>query len=294
MELEVEKGPQDKAKEAPKPAAPAASKLYKPEVALAFFKSTGQVEKLAAGKPVFVENDVKGGAFAEGSRMYFLASGQVELSANKKVIGSVARGEIFGEMAPLAKIPRTATAVARTACTVISLNEKQFQTAIGKFPEFALMLMAIVIGRLRETIHKVSDRLGEGENWNQAAVFERKLLVELEREFQEKPPTLHHLNKVIMKEGDRGIFMYVVHSGVVSVSIGEKVIEKVGPGGVFGEIALVDQSVRAATATAEADCMLLTINRNDFMQLVKNKPAFALSLLKALSERLRFMTAKLK
>jgi CRP-like cAMP-binding protein len=97
-----------------------------------------------------------------------------------------------------------------------------------------------------------------------------------------------------MKEGDRGIFMYVVHSGVVSVSIGEKVIEKVGPGGVFGEIALVDQSVRAATATAEADCMLLTINRNDFMQLVKNKPAFALSLLKALSERLRFMTAKLK
>ena len=293
MELEVEKGPDDKAKEAPKSAVPEPSKLYKPEVALAFFKSTGETGKFAAGKPIFVENEAKGGAFSEGSRMYFLASGQVELSAGKKVIGSVAKGEIFGEMAPLARIPRTATAVARTECTVISLNERQFQSAIAKFPEFALMLMAIIIGRLRETIRKVIDKLAEGDNWNKAAVFERKLLVELEREFEEKPPALHHLNKVIMKEGDRGIFMYVVHSGVVSVSIGDKVVEKIGPGGVLGEIALVDQSVRAATATAEADSMLLTINRNDFMRLVKNKPAFAMSLLKALSERLRFMTSKL-
>jgi CRP-like cAMP-binding protein len=40
--------------------------------------------------------------------------------------------------------------------------------------------------------------------------------------------------------------------------------------------------------------MLLSINRKDFMQLIQNKPAFGLSLLKALSERLRFMTSKLK
>ena len=294
MEIEMEKGSEEKAKEAPKSAAPEPSNLYKPKVALAFFKSTGQVEKLAAGKPIFVEDETRMGAFSEGSRMYFLAAGQVELSARKKVIGSVAKGEIFGEMAPLARIPRTATAVAKTDCTVISLNERQFQSAISKFPEFALMLMAIIIGRLRETIHKVSDKLTDGENWNKAAVFERKLLAELEHEFQDRPPALHHLNKVIVKEGDRGIFMYVVHSGLVAVSIGDKVIEKIGPGGVFGEIALVDQSVRAATATAEADCMLLSINRNDFMQLVKSKPAFALSLLKALSERLRFMTSRLK
>src|SRR5688572_20600599 len=293
MELEVEKGQDDKAGAAPKAAVPEPSKLYKPEVALAFFKSTGKVEKLEAGKPIFVENETKAGAFSEGSRMYLLVSGQVELSARKKVIGSVARGEIFGEMSPLARIPRTATAVAKTACTVISLNERQFQTAIAKFPEFALMLMAIIIGRLRETIRKLSGKLAEGDSANKAAVFERKLLAELEHEFEDKPPALHHLNKVIMKEGDRGIFMYVVHSGEVSVSIGEKVVEKIGPGGVFGEIALVDQSVRAASATADTDCMLLAINRKDFMRLVQSKPGFALSLLKALSERLRFMTSKL-
>ena len=293
MELEMEKGKGAAAKPA-QAARPAPSKLYKPDVALAFFKSAGKAEKVAAGKPIFVENESKTNVFSEGSRMYFLLDGDVELSVRKKPIGSVAKGEIFGEMASITQMPRTATATAKTACTVLSLNEKQFQEALGKSPEFALMLMAIVIGRLRETIDKVSATLSDTDTWNKAAVFDRKLLAELERQFEDKPPALHHLNKVIMKEGDRGIFMYVVHEGMVEISINQKVVEKIGPGGVFGEIALVDQSARVATATAETDCMLLSLNRNDFMDLVKTKPAFALLLLKALSERLRFMTAKLK
>lgn len=293
MELEMEKDKGDP--RAAKPAA-AASKLYRPEVALAFFKSAGKPEKFAAGKPIFVENEGKANIFSEGSRMYLLLDGEVVLSAGKKPIGSVAKGEVFGEMAPITQLPRTATAVAKTPCTVISLNEKQFQDGIGRSPEFALMLMAIIIGRVRETVYKLTSAgaLPQKDEWNKAAVFDRKLLAELEREFEDKPAVLHPLNKVIMKEGDRGIFMYVVHEGTVSISIADKVVEKVGPGGVFGEIALVDQSARVATATAESDCMLLSINRNDFMDLVKTKPAFALSLLKALSERLRFMTAKLK
>ena len=105
---------------------------------------------------------------------------------------------------------------------------------------------------------------------------------------------MHPLNKVIMKEGDKGVFMYVVLDGVVSVTIQEKPVEKIGPGGVVGEMALVDQSTRIATATAETDCTLLAINRTDFMNLVKTKPAFGMALLKSLSERLRFMTSKFK
>lgn len=288
MELEMEKGPQDaKGKEAPKLARPEPSKIYKPEVALAFFKAAGQMEKFASGKPIFAENEHKSGAFSEGSRMYMLLDGQVELSARKKPIGAVAKGEIFGEMAPLTQAPRSATAVAKTACTVISLNEKQFQAAIAKFPEFAVMLMAIVIARLRETIYRLGGALPESDSWNKAAVFERKLLAELEREFEDKPPAMHHLNKVIMKEGDRGIFMYVVHDGIVSISIGEKVVEKVGPGGVFGEIALVDQAQRVATATAETDCTLLAINRNVFLSMVKSDPTFGISLLSSMAERVR-------
>jgi CRP/FNR family cyclic AMP-dependent transcriptional regulator len=288
VELEMEK-------EGPKSARPVQSKLYQPAVALAFFQSAGKPEDVAAGKVIFSENEGVANVFSEGARMYLLLDGEVTLSVAGKPIGNVVKGEVFGEMASISQLPRTATATAKTACKVISLNEKQFQAGLAKAPEFALMLMAIIIGRVRETLATLTGggKLS-GKDPNKAAVFDRKLLADIEREFEDRPPAMHPLNKVIVKEGDRGIFMYVVREGVVAISVAEKVIEKIGPGGVFGEIALVDQSARVATAVAETDCTLLSINRKDFMDLVQSKPAFALSLLKALSERLRFMTSKYK
>lgn len=289
MELEMEK-------EGPKSARPAQNSLYQPAVALAFFQSAGKPEDVAAGKVIFAENEGVANVFSEGARMYLLLDGEVTLGVAGKPIGSVARGEVFGEMAPISQLPRTATATAKTACKVISLNDKQFQAGLAKAPEFALMLMAIIIGRVRETLSTLTSggKLAGKDQWNKAAVFDRKLLADLEREFEDRPAAMHPLNKVIVKEGDKGIFMYVVREGVVAISVAEKTIEKIGPGGVFGEIALVDQSARVATAVAETDCVLLSINRKDFTELVKSKPAFALSLLKALSERLRFMTSKFR
>lgn len=67
-------------------------------------------------------------------------------------------------------------------------------------------------------------------------------------------------------------------------------MERIGPGSVLGEMALVDQSQRAATATAETACALLAINRNDFLALVKSKPTFAVTLLKSVADRLRYMS----
>lgn len=293
MELEIEKeGP----KGAKPGVAPARNSLYQPEVALQFFKAYGRPESIAAGKTIFAENEGAANVFSAGSRMYLLLDGEVALSVGKQPIGAVAKGEIFGEMASISHLPRSATAVAKTACNVIALDEKQFLGAVEKSPEFALMLMSIIIARLRETIANLTTggKLSDKDRWNRAAVFDRKLMADLERQFEDKPPSMHPLNKVILKEGDKGVFMYVVLDGVVAISINEKIVEKIGPGGVFGEMALVDQSSRVATAVAETDCTMLSINRNDFMSLVKTKPAFALSLLKALSERLRFMTSKYK
>ena len=277
-------------------AASARSPLYQPAVALQFFKTFGKPETVAKGKAIFVENEEGSGVISAGSKMYLLLEGDVTLSVGKKPIGIVNQGEIFGEMASISHLPRSATAMARTECKVIALDEEQFLTAMEKAPEFALMLMSIIISRLRETVSNLTTggRLSDKDRWNRAAVFDEKLMADLGRQFEGKPPSMHPLNKIILEEGDKGVFMYVVIEGVVAISISDKVVEKIGPGGVFGEMALVDQSERVATAIAETDCIMLSINRNDFMSLVKTKPAFALSLLKALSERLRFMTSKYK
>jgi CRP-like cAMP-binding protein len=266
-------------------ARPARSEIYDPSVARACFQSMGKVEIIPQGGNFFTEN--------QGSdRMYMLVEGEVSLIRGKKAIDVVKPGEIFGEMATISQLPRSATAIARTPCRALSLDTKQFQTAIQqKAPEFALMLMNIMINRLRLTAAIVSRNVAAEQDLRERRVFDEKLLAELVERMQNRLPTHAPVNKVIMKEGEGGAFMYVVLEGRVVVSIKSRTVERVGPGGVFGEMALVDQSPRAASAVAETDCSLLAINRSDFLALIKSNPAFAVSLLRSLADRLRFMTS---
>src|SRR3990172_4477553 len=121
---------------------PTKSAIYDPAVARICFEALGRAESVARGGIFFTENQ-------NSDRMYLLMEGEVSLTRGGKAIDVVKAGEIFGEMAVISQLPRSATAAARTACRVISLDAKQFQSAIQKLPEFAIMLMAILINRLR-------------------------------------------------------------------------------------------------------------------------------------------------
>jgi CRP-like cAMP-binding protein len=88
--------------------------------------------------------------------------------------------------------------------------------------------------------------------------------------------------------------MYAVLEGRVAATIAGSMVERIGPGGVFGEAALVDQSTRLASIQAETDCKLQPIGRNAFLALVKLSPEFAQRMLANLAERLRVLTARLK
>ena len=262
----------------------AVKEAYNPQVAKMCFESLGRVEVASQGGTFFTENQAS-------DKMYLLVEGEVSLIRGKKTLDVVKAGEIFGEMAAISGQPRSATGAAKTPCRALSIGSSQFQGAIQKFPEFALMLMNIIIKRVRLTAALVSRNLSETAQLQERRVFDEALLAQLVDQLSHRPPTHAPLNKVIMKEGEGGVFMYVVLEGRVSVSIKGKVVDVVGPGGVFGEMALVDQSPSAASATAQTDCDLLSINRNDFLNLVKGHPAFAVSLLVALADRLRYMTS---
>jgi CRP-like cAMP-binding protein len=266
---------------------PTKSAIYNPKVARICFESLGKFERVTQGAVFFTENQ-------SSDRMYLLEEGEVALTRGGKAIDVVKAGEIFGEMAAISQLPRSATATARTACRVVSLDARQFQRAIQKLPEFALMLMNILINRLRLTLTMLAmgRSLEATDGAGARRVFDDKLLQGLMVATQHRLPQHCPLNKVIMKEGESGVFMYVVLSGRVAITIKSKIVEWVGPGGVFGEMALVDQSPRAATAVAETDCDLLSINRGDFLMMVKTNPVFVVSLLKAAADRLRDMTSR--
>jgi CRP/FNR family cyclic AMP-dependent transcriptional regulator len=126
-------------------------------------------------------------------------------------------------------------------------------------------------------------------------VFDPKRLAELVEGLASNEPVFYDRGKTIVQEGQTGLRMYAVLEGRVAVTIGGSgIIERLGPGGVFGELALIEQAPRLASVVAETDCSLLPVNRTAFLLLVKTSPEFAESLLGALAERLRLLTARLK
>ena len=277
---------------APQPAAPAPA--YNPAIARDFFATAGKEEQIAAGTKLFTENEKASRILLKRDKMYLLLEGQVGLTAKGKPVGSVKVGEIFGEMAAISESPRSATAVAHTDCRVLSVDDKQLNAGLQSKPEFALMLMSIMINRLRGMISRLlGTPAAAADAAKETRVFDKAMLSTLAKGLGEQGTVRYDRGKVIMVQGQAGAFMYVVLEGRVAITLRGTVVERVGPGGVFGEMALVDQGARTANANAEADCVLLAINRQIFLNLVKADPTFGVSLLTAIAERVRNTAAGL-
>jgi CRP-like cAMP-binding protein len=265
---------------------PAKHEIYDPAVARTCFEKLGTAETFLQGKPLFMEGQ-------HSDRVYLLVEGEVTLLRGRKALDVVRAGEIIGELAVITHQPRSASALARHPSRVLWLDARQFQSALQETPEFALMLMGIMVSRLRLRVSMLglTRSLPDWSGKDTGGLFDRKLLDEWGAALPERPPQRCPAGQVVTREGEGGIFMYLVLQGRVAISIQGKVVERVGPGGMFGEMALVDQSPRIATATAETACLFLAVNRNDFLALVRGHPTFALSMLRALGERLRTMTS---
>jgi CRP/FNR family cyclic AMP-dependent transcriptional regulator len=147
-------------------------------------------------------------------------------------------------------------------------------------------MLGVMIQRLRGMIARLSGVPTATGSGKESSVFDKKTLASLQAGLGHQATVRYERNKIIMVAGQTGAFMYIVLEGRVAISIRGAVVERVGPGGAFGEMALVDQSPRSANAAAETDCALLAINRNVFLNLVKSDPSFGISLLSAMAERL--------
>jgi CRP-like cAMP-binding protein len=237
-------------------------------------------------------------------KMYLLLKGRVSLLAGAQELRAVKSGEIFGEMGAIANLPRSATAVAQTPCRVIGLDQRQFSRALARKPAFALMLMKVMAKRLREAVARLKSRgalvdggappLADGEAPKESGVFNPKLVADVLRGLSEDPPVSFLRNQVILEEGQVGTRMYVVLHGWVAITIGGTVVDRIGPGGVLGELALIDQAPRLASAIAEDNVALQPIHRNAFIALVKLHPELGAAVLAAIAQRLRYLTGRLK
>jgi CRP-like cAMP-binding protein len=99
-------------------------------------------------------------------------------------------------------------------------------------------------------------------------------------------------SETIFEENTLGDEMYVIHSGKVKLSTkapGREVeLATLGPGEFFGEMSLVDAAPRTATAISlEDNTRLIALDQAKFLYLVSQQPAFALTIMHTLCQRIR-------
>jgi CRP-like cAMP-binding protein len=98
--------------------------------------------------------------------------------------------------------------------------------------------------------------------------------------------------QVIFREGEPGDVMYAVLEGEVEIVVQGQVIDTTGPGGIVGEMALIDAGPRSATVRAKTVCKLVPVSQRRFTFLVQQTPFFALQVMQVMSERLRRLLAQ--
>ncbi len=102
--------------------------------------------------------------FAAGdpaSAMFAVQSGEVDLFVADRLVETVGVDGIFGEMGMLEGAPRTATAVARTACRLVEVDAAGFTRQVSRNPFFAIEIMRLLARRLRNADAALAGRAGD-------------------------------------------------------------------------------------------------------------------------------------
>jgi CRP-like cAMP-binding protein len=110
--------------------------------ATSIFDHSSDAKPVAAGTTIFSAGDSR-------DHMYAVVDGQVDIFVNGRLVETVERGGIFGEMALIDSSSRTATAVAKTDAQIVPVDERRFLFLIQQTPNFALHVMRVLSDRLR-------------------------------------------------------------------------------------------------------------------------------------------------
>lgn len=105
------------------------------------FETTDNAEIYSPGDIIFRAGD-------QAHHMYVVVEGDVELRLGERVLGSSTTGDLLGEMAVVGDHKRSATAVAKTACRLVPINERRFVLLVQETPYFALHVMKVLAERV--------------------------------------------------------------------------------------------------------------------------------------------------
>ncbi len=212
-----------------------------------------------------------------------LAHGEVEVTEGREGQGkSLARltsGSVFGEMALITDAPRLASATALRECDILELRSDDLEMAAEDLDDITWAMAKFTRQRFLNNLLLTSPIFEPFGDEDKKEILERFSSVGV--------PT----DEVIIKEGEAGPGLYIILGGEVEVSKFEgdtRVhLAKLAEGSVFGEISLVNDSPTTATVQAIRGGEFLFLSREDFQDLVTQKPEIHEALEKLSQERLK-------
>jgi CRP-like cAMP-binding protein len=87
--------------------------------------------------------------------------------------------------------------------------------------------------------------------------------------------------------------LFLLRKGRAEIRVKDLPVEEVGPGGIFGEMALIDQSTRTASVVAVEESEIIPISERLFVNHVQDAPNFALDVMRTLVQRLKTMNKRI-
>lgn len=265
------------------------------------------------GEIIFQQDD-------PGDTMYIIQSGAVEISQKEdgkdKVIAVLEKGAMFGELALLHKGPRSATAKSAGQARLLSLTSASLIERVRQDPGVALRILQGLTRKIyradqrlrqivdeddsvREALAKLDDngaKTATGASSAADPTSQESItdvpFAELAKAWavQENAQWID-AGQQIFGEGEAAEAMYIILDGAVEISQGsgaeKQVLTNLGAGSFFGELAIIADTPRSATATAASRTQLMIVKRDEFLDRITGNPDIALFIIKSMIGRLR-------
>jgi len=194
----------------------------------------------------------------KADNLYVVAAGKFDIFKDGQKVQEVGPGGSFGELALLYRAPRAATVMAASAGKLWAVSRQE--------------LREVTQAPLRAKLDAFAKRLDQVDILKDVSKAEKAKLADalVEQTF--------YKGETIIKQGDEGVTFYIVSEGQVDVEVNGKKVSQVTPASnpnFFGERALLNDDVRAATIkAASAKVKIMALDRESFLMVKnKNKPS---------------------
>lgn len=275
------------------------------------------------GEIIFQENSYQ-------KWMYSICEGAVDIYAafgtpEQKKLVTLTKGQLFGEIGMIGMMPRTATAVAASDDLVLEqITYEDMETYLQAHPENIQQIMHNVSRRIRELTEDLShvqrtvkEMLSQKEQASSAGkrMMEklRKTLTDLnskgkktgfftvketesQRVSKNNPPIVKfYPGQVIFQAGDKAECLYEIYSGSVGIysdyqTQSQKLLATLHTEAVFGEMGVLDDMPRSATAVCLEESSLLLVKKEHFLLFFQKKPMKVLQILQQMCMQLRHLS----